>query len=77
MRKYIRASDIRQWEPRIDCENVEITSGTDSIDLSLRRCRFQLRISTRIAFTALAETAGLKLMKNLPLRFFDLRGRKV
>jgi hypothetical protein len=43
-----------------------------SIDLSLRKCRFQLRISARIAFTALSETAGLKLMKNFPLRFFDL-----
>jgi len=41
-----------------------------SIDLSLRKCRFQLRISARIAFTALSETAGLKLMKNFPLRFF-------
>ena len=38
-----------------------------SMDLSLRRCRFQLRISVRIAFTALSETAGLKLMKNFPL----------
>src|SRR5713226_7173711 len=35
-----------------------------SIDLSLRRCRSQLRISARIAFTALSETAGLKLTKN-------------
>ena len=33
-----------------------------SIVLSLRKCRFQLRISARIAFTALSETAGLKLM---------------
>ena len=48
-----------------------------SMDLSLRRCRFQLRISARIAFTALSETAGLKLMKNFSLRFFDLRGRNV
>ncbi|MBZ5729053.1 MAG: recombinase family protein, partial [Acidobacteriia bacterium] len=29
-----------------------------SMDLSLRKCRFQLRISARIAFTALSETAG-------------------
>jgi len=27
-----------------------------------------------MAFAALLETAGLKLMKNFPLRFFDLRG---
>src|SRR6516225_10198113 len=47
-----------------------------SMDLSLRSGRFQLRISVRIAFTALSETAGLKLMKCLPSRFFDLRGRK-
>jgi len=48
-----------------------------SIDLSLRRCRFQLRISSRMAFTALSEIAELKLMKNFPCRFFDLRGRNV
>jgi hypothetical protein len=48
-----------------------------SMDLSLRKCRFQLRISVRIAFTALSETAGRKLMKYFPLRFFDLRGRNV
>ena len=36
------------------------------MDLSLRRCRFQLRISVQIAFTALSDTAGLKLMKNFP-----------
>jgi hypothetical protein len=29
---------------------------------------------SRMAFAALFETAGLKLMKNLPLRFFDRRG---
>jgi hypothetical protein len=40
-----------------------------SIRLSLHKCGFQLRISARIAFTALSETAGLKLMKNFPLRF--------
>src|SRR5215469_2809999 len=28
-----------------------------------------------MAFAALLETAGLKLMKNFPFRFFDLRGR--
>jgi hypothetical protein len=38
-----------------------------SIRLSLRRCRSQLRISSRIAFTALSATAGLKLMKCLSL----------
>jgi len=48
-----------------------------SIDLSLRKGRFQLRISVRIFFTALSETAGLKLMKCFPARFFDLLGRKV
>ena len=37
----------------------------------------QLRIPDRIAFTALSETAGLKLMKNVPCQFFDLRGRNV
>jgi len=45
--------------------------------LSLRRGRFQLRIVSRMVFAALFETAGLKLMKNFPLRFFDLLGRKV
>ena len=48
-----------------------------SIALSLRRCRFQLRISLRIDFTALSETAGTEVDEVLPLRFFDLRGRKV
>lgn len=38
-----------------------------SIDLSLRRCRFQLRISARMTFTALSESAGLKLRKYFPL----------
>jgi hypothetical protein len=46
-----------------------------SIALSLRRCSFQLRISARIAFPALSDTAGLKLMKYFPNRLFDLRGR--
>jgi hypothetical protein len=45
--------------------------------LSLRRGRFQLRMVSRMAFAALLETAGLKLMKNRPLRFFDLRGWNV
>jgi len=45
-----------------------------SIALSLRLGRFQLRILSFMAFAALFETAGLKLMKNFPLRFFDLRG---
>ncbi|MCU1252991.1 MAG: hypothetical protein JWQ49_6020 [Edaphobacter sp.] len=45
-----------------------------SIALSLRLGRFQLRNVSRIAFAALFETAGLKLMKNFPLRFFDLLG---
>ena len=41
--------------------------------LSLRLGRFQLRILSRIAFAALFETAGLKLMKNFPyLRFASL-----
>ena len=48
-----------------------------SIALSLRLGRFQLRKVSRMAFAALFETAGLKLMKNFPLRFFDLRGRNV
>jgi len=48
-----------------------------STALSLRRGRFQLRILSRIAFAALFETAGLKLMKYFPLRFFDLLGRKL
>ena len=26
---------------------------------------------------AVSETAGLKMMKNSPVRFFDLRGRNV
>src|SRR5438128_10341031 len=34
--------------------------------LSLRRCRFQLRISLRIDFPASSEIAGLKLMKYFP-----------
>jgi len=37
-----------------------------SIDLSLRRCRSQPPISARMAFTALSETAGLKLMRYFP-----------
>jgi len=45
--------------------------------LSLRLARFQLRISVRIALTALSETAGLKLMKYFPFQFFDLLGLKV
>ena len=44
---------------------------------SLRICSFQRRISCRMALTALSETAGLKLMKYFPFRFFDLRGRNV
>jgi hypothetical protein len=44
-----------------------------SIDLSLRSCRFQCRISARIAFTALSETAGLKLMKFIILAIDNLR----
>jgi hypothetical protein len=48
-----------------------------SMRLSLRKCRSQLPISARIAFAALSETAGLKLMKYFPLRLFDLRGRNV
>ena len=45
--------------------------------LSLRRGRFQIRIVSRMAFAALCETAGRKLMKNFPLRCFDFLGRKV
>ena len=45
-----------------------------SIALSLRCGSFQLRNVWRIAFAARFDTAGLKLMKNFPLRFFDLRG---
>jgi hypothetical protein len=30
-----------------------------------------------MTLTALSETAGLKLMKCFPLRFFDLLGRNV
>jgi len=45
--------------------------------LSLRRGRFQLRIVSRMVLAALFETAGLKLMKNFPLRVFELLGRKV
>src|SRR5215471_12530214 len=36
--------------------------------------RARSRSSSRIAFAALLETAGLKWMKNFPLRFFALRG---
>ncbi len=35
---------------------------------------FQLRNPSLIVFAALFETAGLKLMQNLPLRFFDRWG---
>jgi hypothetical protein len=45
--------------------------------LSLRRGGFQRRIVSRMVLAALFETAGLKLMKNFPSRFFDLLGRKV
>ena len=36
------------------------------IDLSLRKCRFQLRISDRIVRTAVPETAGLEADEVLP-----------
>jgi hypothetical protein len=58
-------------EPRIIGLNIR---DRFSIALSLRKCRFQLRISVRIDFPASSEMAGLKLMKYLPKRFFDLRG---
>jgi hypothetical protein len=45
-----------------------------AIALSLRFGSFQLRNVSRIAFAALFETAGLKLMKYLLLRFFDRLG---
>jgi hypothetical protein len=45
-----------------------------SIAWSLPLGRFQRRKVSRIAFAAWFETAGLKLMKNFPLRFFDLLG---
>jgi hypothetical protein len=48
-----------------------------SIALSLRFGRFQLRIVSRMACADLFETAGLKLMKCFPFRFFDRRGRNV
>src|SRR5207249_6769813 len=38
---------------------------------------FQLRNLSRIAFAAWFDTAGLKLMKNFPLRFIELLGRNV
>ncbi len=48
-----------------------------SMALSLRRDIRQRRISWRIVVIASALTAGVKLMKNLPHRFFDRRGRNV
>jgi len=58
-------------QPRIIGLNIRDRS---SIALSLRRGRFQLRIVSRMVFAALFATPGLKLMKNFPLRFFDLLG---
>lgn len=48
-----------------------------SMALSLRRGSRQRRISWRILVAALELTAGVKLMKNVPHRFFDRRGRNV
>src|SRR5215510_16218995 len=42
-----------------------------SIDFSLHDCSRQPRISSRMAFAALAEMAGVKLTKSLPHRVFD------
>jgi hypothetical protein len=48
-----------------------------SIDLSLHDCSRQPRISSRMAFAAFVEIAGVKLAKSLPHRFFDFLGRNV
>jgi hypothetical protein len=47
------------------------------MDLPLRRCSFQSRISARIALPALSVTARLKLLTYVPHRFCDRRGRNV
>ena len=59
-------------EPTPD-DRIELRDRS-SIALSLRFGSFQLRKVSRIAFAAWFETAGLKLMKYLPLRFFDRLG---
>lgn len=48
-----------------------------SIFLSLRKCRCHAFIFSRIFLAALVLTAGVKLMKCFPHRFFDLRGLNV
>ena len=48
-----------------------------SIDLPGFKCMRQSWIVRRIAFSALLLTAGRKLTKCLPYRFFALRGLKV
>ena len=48
-----------------------------SMALSLRRGRYQRRIACRIRVAAALLTAGTKLMKYLPHRFFARRGRNV
>ena len=48
-----------------------------SMALSLRRGSRQRRIVCRMLGRRCALTAGVKLMKNFPMRFFDRRGRNV
>ena len=63
-----------QYKPLIHALNMFARSRND---LSLRNCRFHRRTVCRMAFPALLLIAGVKLMKNFPYRFLDLRGRKV
>ena len=77
-------------EDRIQCRPVEpaevlnptaqdwIPHARQVIDgLVAPQMEMQLRISWRIFFAASRLTAGVKLMKHLPHRFFDCRGRNV
>ena len=48
-----------------------------SMALSLRRGRCRRRSACRIRVAAALLTAGAKLMKYLPHRFFDRRARNV
>src|SRR5262245_57332288 len=72
-----RQTDRKIEAPRFWNESPLNIRDRSSIDLSLRDCSRQLRISSRMALAAVGEMAGLKLTKSLPHRFFDFLGRNV
>jgi len=61
------AQDVAVEAPQDEVESIMSVSATRAGPSSLHGGMTRHR-------AALFETAGLKLMKNLPLRFFDLRG---